>query len=95
MGGGSGRTGGSRTRDPNIKSVVLYQLSYSPESLTVYYTIFRGRIQGAILHSFSLEDEGGTSGQIELNLLDKFVALRHERRGVGRALFNAILAAEA
>ena len=26
----SGRTGGDRTRDPNIKSVVLYQLSYSP-----------------------------------------------------------------
>ena len=25
-----GRTGGVRTRDPNIKSVVLYQLSYSP-----------------------------------------------------------------
>ena len=25
-----GRTGGDRTRDPNIKSVVLYQLSYSP-----------------------------------------------------------------
>ena len=24
------RTGGVRTRDPNIKSVVLYQLSYSP-----------------------------------------------------------------
>ncbi len=29
----SGRTGGDRTRDPNIKSVVLYQLSYSPRSL--------------------------------------------------------------
>ena len=28
----SGRTGGDRTRDPNIKSVVLYQLSYSPRS---------------------------------------------------------------
>ena len=27
-----GRTGGDRTRDPNIKSVVLYQLSYSPRS---------------------------------------------------------------
>ena len=27
----SGRTGGDRTRDPNIKSVVLYQLSYSPK----------------------------------------------------------------
>ena len=26
----NGRTGGDRTRDPNIKSVVLYQLSYSP-----------------------------------------------------------------
>ena len=26
-----GRTGGDRTRDPNIKSVVLYQLSYSPQ----------------------------------------------------------------
>ena len=26
----SGGTGGDRTRDPNIKSVVLYQLSYSP-----------------------------------------------------------------
>ncbi len=25
-----GGTGGDRTRDPNIKSVVLYQLSYSP-----------------------------------------------------------------
>ena len=29
---GGGRTGGDRTRDPNIKSVVLYQLSYSPRS---------------------------------------------------------------
>ena len=28
----AGRTGGVRTRDPNIKSVVLYQLSYSPRS---------------------------------------------------------------
>ena len=27
---GGGGTGGDRTRDPNIKSVVLYQLSYSP-----------------------------------------------------------------
>ena len=27
-----GRTGGDRTRDPNIKSVVLYQLSYNPKS---------------------------------------------------------------
>ena len=35
-----GRTGGDRTRDPNIKSVVLYQLSYSPESKFPYYTIF-------------------------------------------------------
>ena len=34
----SGRTGGDRTRDPNIKSVVLYQLSYSPESMSVNYT---------------------------------------------------------
>ena len=31
-GAGSGRTGGDRTRDPNIKSVVLYQLSYNPRS---------------------------------------------------------------
>ena len=29
----SGRTGGDRTRDPNIKSVVLYQLSYSPDAM--------------------------------------------------------------
>lgn len=28
-----GRTGGDRTRDPNIKSVVLYQLSYSPNEV--------------------------------------------------------------
>ena len=35
----SGRTGGDRTRDPNIKSVVLYQLSYSPRSKVVDYTI--------------------------------------------------------
>ena len=27
------RTGGDRTRDPNIKSVVLYQLSYSPNEV--------------------------------------------------------------
>ena len=37
----SGRTGGDRTRDPNIKSVVLYQLSYSPRSKrSVLYHIF-------------------------------------------------------
>ena len=29
----TGRTGGVRTRDPNIKSVVLYQLSYSPSEV--------------------------------------------------------------
>ena len=34
----SGRTGGDRTRDPNIKSVVLYQLSYSPKSIAGNYT---------------------------------------------------------
>ena len=33
---GSGRTGGDRTRDPNIKSVVLYQLSYSPRMKTAH-----------------------------------------------------------
>ena len=40
-GRGSGRTGGDRTRDPNIKSVVLYQLSYSPNR------------NGCVLYSFS------------------------------------------
>ena len=33
-----GGTGGDRTRDPNIKSVVLYQLSYSP-GVEVAYSI--------------------------------------------------------
>lgn len=48
---GNGRTGGDRTRDPNIKSVVLYQLSYSPLGVenVGYYNKIWLRTQGGNL----------------------------------------------
>ena len=49
-----GRTGGDRTRDPNIKSVVLYQLSYSPPWVVKTAAIIQqlsGKIKGSQLIS--------------------------------------------
>ena len=64
--GCSGRTGGDRTRDPNIKSVVLYQLSYSPRSKCwrVLYQNFWHKTNASVkqqsffrfLHSFARQE---------------------------------------
>ena len=49
------RTGGDRTRDPNIKSVVLYQLSYSPGSIGGYYTKMSDALQNDFLFHFPVK----------------------------------------
>ena len=55
----NGRTGGDRTRDPNIKSVVLYQLSYSPRRSKTAHII--PKTDGLRNHQFCAERFLGAS----------------------------------